>query len=105
TSQTVALERCQLASGAPCMLAAIGDVATAGDGKWAPRDMARVRYAATFDPGRIPVVASSVRQRSDVTQYAAAPWPKAAAFHPSGRFVTATDARSAKVAKDTALAS
>jgi hypothetical protein len=62
TAQTVALERCQLASSGPCILVAIGDVAPGGD-RWAPRDMARVRYAATFDPGRIPVVASGVRLR------------------------------------------
>ena len=58
-----ALERCQVFSGNLCAVVIIDDrpQAAAAEGTWPIRDMARARYAGTFDPDRVPGVLPRVR--------------------------------------------
>jgi hypothetical protein len=100
TAEERALEGCQARHGAACILVAVNDTLADGD---APRPMTRVSYKGLFDPDRIPAVADALRKRADVAGYRDAPAPKAAAYHPAGRFVAATGAASPREAEARAL--
>jgi hypothetical protein len=65
--------------------------------------MARVHYAGTFDPERIPSALPVMRGGTDVLGYRDAPGPKAAAFHPSGRIFIVTKAENQRAAEERAL--
>ena len=81
-----ALENCQIFYGQPCVLLAVDGIVQpnpSGD-SWPRRDMARVGYAGTFDPERIPGVAPGIRERTDILKYRSAPAPKAVAMTPRG---------------------
>jgi hypothetical protein len=98
-------ERCQAFFGAPCVEVALdGDVkidATAADA----RDMPRVAYAGTFDPGQIPGLSDADRARADVVGYAAVTGFKASAFHPlDGKIFVAVGGGGARAAQQKALA-
>ena len=95
------LERCQAVYMKPCALLAVDGRAQAAptDGKWPTRDMARVHYAGTFDPDRIPGVSQAVRARPDVVAYRNAAGPKAAASHPWGRIFTVLTAENQRAAE------
>lgn len=98
-------ERCQVAHGTPCMVVVIDDKpqAASADGTWPARDMARARYAGTFDPDRIPGVFPEVRVQSDVLGYRNARGPKAAAYHPWGRIFIVLSADTQNAAETQAL--
>jgi len=85
-AETAALEQCQVFYGKPCVLLAVDEavqpIPTTGD--WPRRDMARARYAGSFDPGQIPGFRPAMRERADILEYCSAPGPKAAAYHPGG---------------------
>jgi len=85
-AETAALEQCQVFHGQPCVLLAVDETVEPlpPGGDWPRRDMARARYAGSFDPGQIPGLRPVARQRADVTNYRSAPPPKAAAYHPGG---------------------
>jgi hypothetical protein len=104
-AQERALEGCQVWSNQPCAVIALDDYVTAepADGKWPTHDMPRVHYAGTFDPERVPSALPGMRERADVAGYRSAPGPKAAAFHPSGRIFTVTNADSQRVAEERVL--
>lgn len=82
----IALERCQVAFGSPCALIATNDrlEERTREGGWLPRDMPNVRYAGPYDPERIPGISAERRAQAGVRDYAAAPAPKAMAYHPAG---------------------
>jgi hypothetical protein len=106
-AETGALEGCQIQFGKPCVLLATDYKVSADDqSSRTPRDMPRVRYAGKFDPQQIPRARSEFLWRSDVTNYAAAPEPKAAAFHAYGfpTFVVVTDVPNQFDAEEQALA-
>jgi hypothetical protein len=100
------LERCYIVHGKVCVLAAVdNDVRAPGaDGKWPLSDIARVRYAGTFDPARIPAVRPELRLRPDILAYRDATGPKAAALHPRGGVVLVTDAENQRAAEVAVLA-
>ncbi len=98
-----ALEGCQIAYGRPCALIAIDDQIEPA----APlilRDMPRPRYTGVFDSSQIPRARPELLRRADVTNYAAAPGPKAAAYHPEVTFVLVTGAADQLDAEEQALA-
>jgi hypothetical protein len=99
------LEGCQLRHGKACALTAVNETVfqKTADGKWPTRDMVRLKYAGYFDPSRIPIVPTSVRNRPDVQGYVAATGPKAVALHPWGRTFVATGATSQAAAEQQAL--
>ena len=100
-----ALEGCQVQFGQRCMLTAVDNTVEPSrpDGKWAPHDMSRARYAGEFDPAQVPANAK-LRERYDVLGYRAAAAPKAAAFHPDrGRMFLVTAAASQYAAEEEAL--
>jgi adenylate cyclase len=105
-AQERALEGCQVWSNQPCALIALDDLVAAEptDGKWPIHDMPRIHYTGTFDPERIPSALRGMRERADVAGYRNAPGSKAAAFHPSGRIFTVTNAESQRAAEERALA-
>jgi hypothetical protein len=105
-AETGALEGCQIVYGKPCALVATDDTLTTGDDVSRVREMPRPRYAGTFDPRQIPRARSDFLKRVDVLNYASAPEPKAAAFHPEGSpFVVIVTAASSQFdAEDEALA-
>jgi uncharacterized caspase-like protein len=97
-----ALEACEILTGAPCVLIAVDrDIRYSGGST--PRAMARVHYAGTFDPERIPTLVQGVRQRPDVAGYLAAPSPKAAAYSSIGRFFVVTGSASQRDAEESVL--
>jgi hypothetical protein len=104
-AQERALEGCQVWSNQPCAVIALDDYVTAepADGKWPIHDMPRVHYAGDFDPERVPSALPGMRERADVAGYRNAPGPKAAAFHPSGRIFTVTNAESERAAQERVL--
>jgi class 3 adenylate cyclase len=101
-----ALENCQLFYGQPCVLLAVDGIVQPnppGD-SWPRRDMARVGYAGTFDPERIPGVAPGIREREDIVKYRSAPSPKAVAMTPRGdRVFTIVGAASQHAAEQEVL--
>jgi hypothetical protein len=73
-------------------------------GVWPRRDMARARYAGSFDPAQIPGLRLAARERADIANYRSAPGPKAAAYHPGGgRFFTVSGAATQRTAEEEAL--
>ena len=104
-AQEKVLERCQAAFDEPCAVVAADDAVIASDAKgaWLPRDMPRARYSGPFDPERIPGLRASTAQRPDVLGYAAAPSPKAIAYHPRGLVFVVTSASSQHIAELQAL--
>lgn len=99
-----ALENCQLYRNAPCILVAVNDTVlpVPESGKWAERNMPRLRYAGEFNLDQLPGV-SHLRQRPDVAGYAAAAEPKAAAVHPSSQIFVVTGAASQRAAEERVL--
>jgi class 3 adenylate cyclase len=101
-----ALEGCQVYHGHPCLLIVVDDVLQPilADGKTPSPDMPRVGYAGNFDPDQIPAVGDAFKKRGDITNYSAAPGPKAASFHPvRGRMFIVTQAASQHAAEEQAL--
>jgi TIR domain len=105
-AEVAALEGCQIQYGAPCVLIATDDKITLDAMSRRVRDMARVRYAATFDLRQIPKARDALLRRPEVAEYASAPQPKAAALHAEGdpTFITVTEAISQYDAEEQALA-
>lgn len=103
-AEEAALENCQVFHGQPCVLVAINDrvLPDPPDGNWLIRDMPRVRYAGQFDPAQIP---GGFRPpyRPDIAGYAAAPGPKAVAYHPGTLVFVVTGAESQRAAEEKAL--
>jgi hypothetical protein len=101
-----AVERCHIAHGKVCALAAVdNDVRAPGaDRKWPQPDTARVTYAGTFDPARIPAVRPELRLRPDILAYRDATGPKAASLHPRGSVFLVTDAENQRAAEVAVLA-
>jgi hypothetical protein len=105
-AETAALEQCQVFFGKPCVLLAVDEAVqpVPRGGDWPRRDMARARYAGSFDPGQIPGLGPAVRERVDITNYRSAPSPKAAAYHPTGgRVFTISEAATQRAAEEEAL--
>jgi hypothetical protein len=105
-AETAALEQCQVFFGKPCVLLAVDEVIQPepASGDWPRRDMARARYAGSFDPGQIPGFRPVARERADIANYRSAPGPKAAAYHPGGgRMFTVSGAASQRAAEEEAL--
>jgi uncharacterized caspase-like protein len=101
-AQEAGLELCEVYTGAPCVLVALDDnVPLANDS--VPQSMPRARYVGTFDPELIPAVTQAVRQRPDVAGYLAAPGPKAAAYHTTGKVFVVVGAASQRDAEANAL--
>ena len=101
-----ALEGCQIQHGEPCVLIAVDDVPqpVPADGKWAPRDMPRPRYAGEYNPAQIPGIGSKTRERADIVNYGFAAAPKAVAFHPVfDRIFVAAQAANQRAAEEEAL--
>ena len=105
-AQERALEGCQVRYGKPCILFATNETieAKAPSGEWPARDMPRVHYAGPFDPAQIPNFPESRRTSPAVAGYAAAPAPKAMAYHPWGRAFVVAGAASETAAQEQALA-
>jgi hypothetical protein len=103
-AQTMALEGCQIASGAPCALAAVDNDVPAAGAKLNAQDMPRVRYAGLYDTG-VPAVTSAQRQKIDFDGYSRAPSPKAMAINADGKVGIATAAKNQAEAELQALAS
>lgn len=81
------LEACQLHWGQPCALLAVDDaIVSDASGNWRLQDMARVRYAGTFNPERVPISWRQLVPHADVAKYQAFSGPKAAVMHPWGFF-------------------
>ena len=104
-AERLALERCQVRYGAPCVLYAVDDVVTAPPAPEANqrRDMPRVRYAGTFDPLQIPGLTERTRASAVVQGYAAASTPKAMALHPRGIVFAVNGAATQPEAEEKAL--
>ena len=105
-AETAALEQCQVFYGKPCVLLAVDEAVQPipATGDWPRRDMARARYAGSFDPGQIPGFRPAMRERADIVKYRSAPSPKAVAYHPGGgRVFTVTGAGSQRAAEEQAL--
>lgn len=100
-----ALEKCQQVFDEPCAVIAVNDtvVPSNADGTWTVRDAPRVRYAGLFNVERIPALSQRDMQRPDVTAYATASGPKAAALHAIGVFQAVTGAASQRAAEEQAL--
>lgn len=80
------LEGCQIFYGQPCALLAVNDaIVSDASGNWRLQDMARVRYAGTFDPERLPASRLAARDRT-AASYAAAVGAKAVVLHPRGLY-------------------
>ncbi|WOJ90405.1 adenylate/guanylate cyclase domain-containing protein [Methylocapsa polymorpha] len=105
TAEEKVLERCQLTFDEPCALLAVDEaiIAAGSDGSRASRDMPRIHYSGMFDPAQVPGVRLATSARVDVTGYAAAPGPKAAAIHARGLLILATGASSQRQAEEQAL--
>jgi hypothetical protein len=75
---TGALEQCQVFYGKPCVLLAVDEAVQPipAGGDWPRRDMARARYAGSFDPGQIPGFRSAMRERADIVNIAPRRAPK-----------------------------
>jgi hypothetical protein len=105
-AETGALEGCQLQYGKPCALIATDDKIVPESDILRVRDMPRAHYSGAFDLQQIPKARLELLKRTDVANYASAPKPKAAAFHPEGlpTFETITNAPSQFEAEEQALA-
>lgn len=106
-AESSALELCQVAFGRPCALLALNEAVRTRPpgGAWPLRDMPRASFAGEFDPDRIPGFSPAGRAREEVKSYAAAPIPKAAAFHALiGRLFVSSGARHQRAAEEQALA-
>jgi class 3 adenylate cyclase len=105
-AETGALEGCQIFYGKPCALVVTDDTLAAAGDPSRVRDMPRPHYADTFDLQQIPRARADFLKRPDVVNYASAPGPKAAAFHPDGvpSFATVTGASTQFDAEEQALA-
>lgn len=80
------LEGCQMFYGQPCALLAVDDAILAdASGNWRLQDMARVRYAGPFDPGRLPASRAAAKDRG-AERYQGAAGGKAVAVHPRGLY-------------------
>jgi uncharacterized caspase-like protein len=77
---TSTLEGCQIYYGEPCMLVAVEDKVELASAQ----DMPRTRYAARFEPERVPSDDGNLPKRADVAAYRSVSGPKAAAYHPWG---------------------
>jgi len=100
-----ALEGCQVAYGAPCILLAADEkIDVTASNSTAPKDMPRSRYAGSFDPERVPAADPGLLRRADVISYPSAGAPKAAAYHPSGRLFVVAQATGQYEAEEQALA-
>jgi uncharacterized caspase-like protein len=102
-AQTITLEACQIATGAPCALAAIDNDVFGTVAKWNVQDMPRVRYAGLYSTD-LPAVTSAQRQQIDVDGYSRAPAPKAMALSPDGKVGVASGGTSQGQAELQALA-
>ncbi|CAD5292657.1 Caspase domain-containing protein [Bosea sp. 62] len=104
-AEELALERCQLRNGEPCVLFAVNDTIRAPQpgGAWPRRDMERLRHDGPYDPGRIPTITAERRKEADIVGYSRAREPKAMAIHPLGRIFIKTGAASAFAAETEAL--
>jgi hypothetical protein len=104
-AETGALEGCQIFYGKPCALVVTDDKLAAEGDPSRVRDMPRPHYAGTFDLQQIPRARAEFLKRPDVVNYASAPGPKAAAFHPDGfpAFATVTGASTQFDAEEQAL--
>jgi hypothetical protein len=81
-----ALEGCQIFYGQPCALLAVNDgIVADASGNWRLQDMARVRYAGTFDPDRLPATRQGARDPA-AGRYAAGTGGKAVVMHPRGLY-------------------
>ena len=100
------LEGCQVFYDQPCAIFVTNDkIETASmASQLVPRDMPRARYAGRFDPERIPAARPALATRADVTEYAKAAGPKAAAYHPWGRLFTVVRAADQRIAEEQSLA-
>jgi len=102
TAEEKVLERCQIRFGEPCRLVAVELKMTPASDS-GTHDMARVNYAGKFDPEQIPGVRRTIATRADVSGYAGAAGPKAAAIHPRGVLTTNTGAPTQELAEARAL--
>ena len=104
-AEEVTLERCQIATGSPCVLIAVNDEIRGRVGAAPRRDMPRVRYAGAFLLDRTPGVQASGRQDNPALRdYATALAPRALVMHPWGRYFSAAAARNESEAERVALA-
>ena len=99
------LEACQMFWGQPCALLAVNDSIVAdGSGNWRLQDMARVRYAGTFNPERMPVSSWSAVKDPYTERYKAAAGGKAVVMHPAGFYYFESDHPDQRTAEERAFA-
>ena len=104
-AEDAALEGCEAYYADPCALVAADETLLATpDHPPPPQAMARNHYAGSFDPDQIPAILPALRVREDIKSYAAAPAPKAAAFHPWGAIYIFSNSASQNGAETDALA-
>jgi uncharacterized caspase-like protein len=99
------LEHCQVFLGSPCALVVVNEklAPLAPNGQLPTRDMPRVHFAGRFSLDQVPGLRTDFLSRAEIRGYAAAPGPKAAVYHPTGRLFVATAAASQRAAEDQAF--
>ena len=99
------LEKCQQIYDEPCALIALNDtiLPTGAGGTWPVRDAPRVRYAGPFNLERIPGMRAADLQRPEISNYTAAPAPKAMALNAWGILAAVSSASSQRGAEEQAL--
>jgi hypothetical protein len=104
-ASVAALEGCQIAYGAPCLLLAVDDgIEPASSSPVATKDMPRPHYAGNFDPEQIPAADPGLLRDAAVASYRSVAGPKAAAYHPSGRLFVSAGPAGQPEAEEQALA-
>jgi hypothetical protein len=99
------LERCEVTTGAPCVLVAVDESTKYASGDPVTlRQMPRVHYSGPFNPERIPNLPQDARRRPDVADYSSAADYKAAAYHPRGYFHVVSHLPNQHAAEEQALA-
>ena len=103
-AEETALERCQIATGVPCVPILVGDESRGRIGATAARDMPRLRYAGAFDPEQVPGMGPGPRQSSPVLRgYGTGRGARAMVLNARGG-VFAFPAQTEKEAEERALA-
>ena len=100
-AEEVALERCQLRAGEPCIPVATNDQVRGL--QTLARAMPRVRYGGTFEVTRIPALLPAMRSAPIFGEYAESSAPRAIALHASGRFAVVLDAVDQRASEEEAL--